>query len=103
MAYNNVTLWSENHCVRLKIVAGLPQLGAGITTLMYEKWHWSPPEPGNCWGKNEAGDLPSAHFFCVSISLSEGHCLPWLGWNTLPEHPPTPPPSEREQIAKGGV
>lgn len=90
-------LWAENHCVGLGIVAGLPQLDAGVTSSRYEKWHWSHPELGNCWVENEAGGLLSAPFF---VFLSEFVSHGWEGrpWqNTLPPHHP-----DREQTGKGG-
>lgn len=46
-------------------------------------------------------------FVFLPLSLSEGHCLTWLGWNTLPAWSgntlPTPPPSKRELTGKGGA
>lgn len=49
--------------------------------------------------KLEVFSLPTFLCFCLWVCLKGTH-----GWDgTRWEHPPTPPPSEREQIGKGGV
>lgn len=37
----------------------------------------------------------------LSLSLPGGHCLTWLGWDTLLGR--SPPSSEREQMGDGGM